>query len=285
MADGADSSADFLRRMAAGSQRRAAKARAASPVAELRGAIDDLPAPPALKLNRFDVIAEVKQRSPAAGGLAAADFDIGEQIAAYAAGGAAAISVLTEPDQFNGSLADLTAAARHLGPLGIPVMRKDFIVDAYQILEARAAGASGVLLIIAILDDDQLSVLMDQAEQVGLFVLLEAFSVEDILRGTTLLSKRPRPSTPILFGINCRDLNTLQIDFRRFETFSRQLPAGVTAVAESGLQQPDDAAKVARWGYSLALVGSALMRAADPAAALSAMVAAGREARGAIDVR
>ncbi len=285
MADGTDSSADFLRRMAAGSQRRAAKARAASPVAELRAAIDRLPAPPALKLNRFDVIAEVKQRSPAAGGLAAADFDIGEQIAAYAAGGAAAISVLTEPDQFNGSLADLAAAARRLAPLEIPVMRKDFIVDAYQILEARAAGASGVLLITAILDDDQLSVLMDQAEQVGLFVLLEAFSAEDILRGTTLLSKRPRPSTPILFGINCRDLNTLQIDFRRFETFSRQLPDGVTAVAESGLQQPDDAAKVARWGYSLALVGSALMRAADPAAALGAMVAAGREARGAIDVR
>ena len=123
------------------------------------------------------------------------------------------------------------------------------------------------------------------AEQLGLFVLLEAFSEQDMERGTALLRKRPQSTQPILFGINCRDLTTLQIDFDRFEPFSQRLPIGFEAVAESGLKHANDAAQVARWGYRLALVGSALMATPDPATALAAMIAAGRRAVEHADVR
>lgn len=280
-----DKAADFLLSMAVGSRQRARFAKTQRNAAELRTEIDTLPEPPSLQLDRFDVIAEVKQRSPAAGTLADASFNIRDQIDAYAAGGAAAISVLTEPSQFHGSLNDLAAAARQLLPLGIPAMRKDFVVDAYQLLEARAAGAGGALLIIAILDDEQIATLLDEADELGLFVLLEAFSERDIDRGAKLLKQRPPSRQPILFGINCRDLSTLEIDFDRFEPFSKRLPAGFDAVAESGLNSPKDAARVAQWGYRLALVGSALMRANDPATALGAMLAAGRSAAGGANVR
>ena len=285
MADTVGNSSDFLLRMAASSRQRVAVAKAARTAANLRAEIDTSPLPPPLQLNRFDVIAEVKQRSPSAGSLADPSFKIGDQIDAYAAGGAAAISVLTEPDQFHGSLDDLAAAAQQLLPLGIPAMRKDFLVDSYQLLEARAAGAGGALIIIAILDDEQITMLLDDAEQLGLFVLLEAFSEQDVERGVSLLAHRARGAQPILFGINCRDLNTLQIDFDRFEPFSKRLPTGFDAVAESGLKQPTDAATVAQWGYSVALVGSTLMQAADPATALRDMVAAGRIASEAAHVR
>jgi indole-3-glycerol phosphate synthase len=285
MVEGINNSGDFLLRMAASSRQRVTIAETKRSAAELKAAIETLPLPPALKLSGFDIIAEVKQRSPATGGLADANFNISDQIDAYAAGGAAAISVLTEPDQFHGSLDDLTVAARQLVPLEIPAMRKDFLVDSYQLLEARAAGAGGALIIIAILNDEQITTLLDTAEQLSLFVLLEAFSEQDIERGVTLLKLRPPGRQPILFGVNCRDLSTLQIDFNRFEPFSKHLPVGFNAVAESGLQQPTDAAKVAQWGYSLALVGSALMRAGDPATALANMVAAGRSPSEAANVR
>lgn len=271
--------------MAEGSRQRVLTAQAECSAIALQARVDQQPTPPPLQLSRFDLIAEVKQRSPAAGTLADGQFNVSEQVAAYAAGGAAAISVLTEPEQFHGSLDDLATAAAQLAPLGIPAMRKDFLVDAYQLLEARAAGAGGVLLIIAILSDAELIELLDAAEHLGLFVLLEAFSAEDAQRGAALLAQRGQSVPPILFGINCRDLTTLEINFRRFEPLSKNLPVGFRAVAESGLKEATDAAQVAQWGYQLALVGSALMSAEDPAAAVSTMLAAGREARELIDVR
>lgn len=279
------SAGDFLSRMADGSRQRVLRAQAKCSPAALQARVDEQPTPPGLQLSRFDLIAEVKQRSPAAGTLAAGQFNISEQVAAYAAGGAAAISVLTEPEQFHGSLDDLQTAAAQLAPLGIPAMRKDFLVDTYQLLEARAAGAGGVLLIIAILSDAELTKLLDSAERLGLFVLLEAFSAEDTERATALLANRGQSMPPILFGINCRDLTTLQIDFRRFEPLSKNLPVGFRAVAESGLKEAADAAQVAQWGYQLALVGSALMSAEDPATAVRALLAAGREALETADVR
>jgi indole-3-glycerol phosphate synthase len=276
---------DFLSRMADGSRQRVLSAQAECSALALQTRVDEKPPPPTLQLSRFDLIAEVKQRSPAAGTLTSGHFNISEQVTAYATGGAAAISVLTEPEQFHGSLDDLETAAAQLAPLGIPAMRKDFLVDAYQLLEARAAGAGGVLLIVAILNDAELTELLDAAERLGLFVLLEAFSAEDTERAAALLAHRGQSTPPILFGVNCRDLTTLEIDFRRFEPLSRNLPVGFRTVAESGLKDASDAAQVAQWGYELALVGSALMSAEDPAAAVRAMLAAGRQARELADVR
>ena len=130
-------SGNFLARMAAASRSRVTAALARQSRQELAARAADSPPAPRLNLTQFDLIAEVKQRSPAAGNLSDAGFDLDAQVAAYANGGAAAISVLTEPDQFLGSLADLEAASNALRPMGTPTMRKDFLVDDYQLLEAR----------------------------------------------------------------------------------------------------------------------------------------------------
>ena len=145
-------SGDFLESMAASSRARSAAAQAKLPERELRARIADLPPAPALKLEAFDLIAEVKLRSPAVGLLKpATEEGVGARVATYANAGAAAVSILTEPSRFDGSLEDLAAGARALAPLRVPAMRKDFLVDAYQVLEGRVAGAGGVLAIIRML--------------------------------------------------------------------------------------------------------------------------------------
>jgi indole-3-glycerol phosphate synthase len=195
----------------------------------------------------------------------------------YAAGGAAAISVLTEPSRFAGSL-------QHLGDVvaavpGTPVMRKDFLVDPVQVLEARHAGASGVLLIVTMLGDRTLSAMLDCAAEFGMFVLLEAFGCDDVARMTRLLDTAARRDSAergrLLFGVNARDLRTLAVDPGRLAALAAALPDG-RRVAESGLQDSTDAARVAALGYSLALVGTALMRSDDPAGLVRAMRDAGR---------
>lgn len=265
----------FLERMAEASRARVRAARARTPEATLLARAQAAPPPPPLALGAFDVIAELKLRSPAAGTLAPDALDLGRQVEAYARGGAAAVSVLTEPDAFGGSLEHLADAAARLAPLGVPVMRKDFLVDPYQVLEARAAGAGGVLVIVTMLSDDAVRALVACAAEQGLFVLLEAFDAADLER----LARYERPpGAPLLAGVNCRDLRTLQVDPGRFADLARFLPAGLPAVAESGLEREADAARVAGLGYSLALIGSALMRAGDPAANVAAFAAAGRRA-------
>jgi indole-3-glycerol phosphate synthase len=226
-------------------------------------------------LDRFDVIAELKLRSPAAGGLAGGGFDRGAQLTSYARGGAAAISVLTEPTEFKGELAHLIDAAASLRPLRRPAMRKDFVTDPYQVLEARAAGAGGVLVIVTMLDDAAVRALVDCARRCGLFVLLEAFDRADLER----LADFDRPGTggaPLLAGVNCRDLRDLDVRFARFAELAPYLPRHLPAVAESGIGTAAEISAVAGAGYKLALVGSALMRAADPAAELAELIAAGR---------
>lgn len=268
----------FLDRMAATSRERAEAARGREPLARLLERAQAAPAPLPLRLSGFDLIAELKRRSPAAGGLAAADFDPERQLLAYAAGGAAAISVLTEPDEFHGSLEQLEAAAALLRPLSCPVMRKDFLVDSYQVVEARAAGASGVLLIAAMLSDAELDELVATAAELELFVLLEAFDSDDLARLARL--KLPAAGPTVLIGLNCRNLRTLAVDFDRFRALAGELRDDLPAVAESGVEGPDDIATVAALGYRLALVGSALMRNAGPEAAVADLLAAGRKARG-----
>lgn len=267
---------DFLDRMSRSSRERVADARTRVPLASLMARAADAPPPLPLELDRFDLIAELKLRSPAAGGLADAGFDRRRQLEAYAAGGAAAISVLTEPAEFEGSLETLSEAAALLRPLGRPVMRKDFLVDAYQIVEARAAGASGVLLIAAMLTDAALDELVSAAAEQGLFVLLEAFDPEDLERiaRLTLPGSGPR----MLVGVNSRNLRTLAVDFGRFAELAGQIRADVPGVAESGINEAAEIEAVAALGYRLALVGSALMRDGDPAQRVADFVATGRAA-------
>lgn len=269
---------DFLDRMAASSRARVEAASAETPLAALVESARSAPPPLPLALGGFDLIAELKLRSPAAGGLADDSFDVDRQLEAYAAGGAAAISVLTEPDEFHGSLAQLAAAASLLRPHGRPVMRKDFLVDAYQVVEARAHGASGVLLIAAMLSDAALDDLVAAAVELGLFVLLEAFDTTDLERLAKL--RLPASGPAILVGVNSRNLRTLAVDFDRFAALAGQIRDDVPAVAESGIASERDIEAVARSGYRLALVGSALMRDGDPAASVEAFVAAGRRAVG-----
>jgi len=272
--------ADLLARMVHSSRSRALKARAKESESSLRRRALDRPTPPPLELQPggFDLIAEIKRRSPSAGRFedghdASATDRTLQRARAYAAAGAAAISVLTEPIEFGGRLSDLSAVAREVA---LPVMRKDFLVDPYQLLEARAAGASGALLILRMLTDGRLRELIDAADEMGLFVLLEAFDGEDLERARPFLDSADSRQAPILLGLNCRDLKTLLVEPERFLELREQFPQQVTAVAESGLGGSKEVATVSRAGYSVALVGGALMLAADPQALATRMIEAGR---------
>jgi indole-3-glycerol phosphate synthase len=272
----------FLDEMTAGSRTRLAAARAERSLAQLESAARAAPAPPPLRLDArgFDLIAELKLRSPAAGVLRAAGEDVGARVGAYARAGAAAVSVLTEPSRFDGSLEDLAAAAAVLAPRGVPAMRKDFLVDPYQVFEARAAGAGGVLVILRMLPRADTRALIECADALGLFVLLEAFDARDIALMHELIEAH-RGAAPLLAGVNCRDLATLAVVPQRLLELAPLLPTRVPRVAESGVATAADARAVAAAGYSLALVGSALMRGDDPGALAAALLAAGRAARAA----
>jgi indole-3-glycerol phosphate synthase len=272
-------SADFLGTMAESSRERSAAAQATLPERELRARISDLPPAPALKLGSFDLIAEVKLRSPAVGLLkSAAEDDVGARVATYANAGAAAVSILTEPSRFDGSLDDLAAGARALAPLRVPAMRKDFLVDAYQVLEGRVAGAGGVLAIIRMLPRADLERLIDAALALNMFVLLEAFDAPDIELAHELIDGRRTQRALLMVGVNSRDLATLKVVPGRLDALASSLPADVKRVAESGVATAADAARMAAYGYDLALVGSALMSADDPARLVRAMLSEGRAA-------
>ena len=277
-------SEDFLASMAARSAERAAAARARATSAELRARIRDLPSPPPLQLSSqgFDLIAELKLRSPALGQLrAAAQDDLDARVLAYADAGAAAVSVLTEPSRFDGSLQHLERAARALAAKGVPAMRKDFLVDPHQLLEARAAGAGGVLLIVRMLSPSILASMLDTALEQQLFVLLETFDEAEVATAVAALKPyREALGDRVLLGVNCRDLVTLQVVPERLASMVRALPEELPRVAESGLSSAADAARLAAAGYDLALVGSALMTGSDPRELGQRMLDAGREARG-----
>jgi indole-3-glycerol phosphate synthase len=275
-------SGDFLATMAESSRARSAAAQTKIPESELRARIADLPPTPSLKLGSFDLIAEVKLRSPAVGLLkSSADEDVGARVATYANAGAAAVSILTEPSRFDGSLDDLAAGSRALAPLHVPAMRKDFLVDAYQVLEGRIAGAGGVLAIIRMLPRADLERLIDAALELNMFVLLEAFDGPDIEIAHALVDARRGHHALLMVGINSRDLATLKVVPGRLDMLASLLPRAVKRVAESGVATAADAARMAACGYDLALVGSALMSAENPSQLAGAMLAEARAAVGA----
>ena len=222
---------------------------------------------PAFRRRGLSIIAEVKRRSPSKGHLA----DIPEPAALaaeYEAGGASAISVLTEERRFSGSIADLDAVRERVN---IPVLRKDFMVDPYQVWEARAHGADLVLLIVAALTDAQLGSLTLLAQSLGMTCLVEVHTPEEVARAVD--------AGAVLVGVNNRDLTTLTVDPGMFARLAGLVPAGIVKVAESGLTSPADAAKAAAAGADVVLVGEALVRDQEPRRAVADMIAAGTLAR------
>jgi indole-3-glycerol phosphate synthase len=207
------------------------------------------------------VIAEVKKASPSKG-VIRADFDPVAIARRYAACGAAAISVLTEERYFQGSPGHLEAIR---AAVDVPLLRKDFIVDPYQVEESRAWGADALLLIVAALDDAALRELHAAALELGLDVLVEAHTADEVDRAAA--------AGATLIGINNRDLRTFVTTLETAERLSERLPAGALGVAESGIETPADVARLRRAGYEVFLVGESLMRQPDPGAALQALLA------------
>ena len=205
------------------------------------------------------MIAEVKRRSPSKGDLAEIP-DPAVLASAYAAGGAAAISVLTERRRFGGSLADLRTVR---AAVDIPVLRKDFIVTTYQLVEARAAGADLVLLIVAALSDDELRRLHDEARELGLTVLVEVHDEAETERAVTLGAE--------LIGVNARNLKTLEIHDDTFGRLAPLIPDDRVKVAESGIFGPADVKRFVGEGARAVLVGEALVKDGDPERAVAEM--------------
>lgn len=218
---------------------------------------------PEYRADGISVIAEVKRFSPSRGALA--DITDPAALAAdYQAGGAATISVLTEERRFGGTLADLQAVR---AAVTVPVLRKDFIVTAYQLWEARAAGADLALLIVAALTDHELEGLIDRARSIGLTPLVEVHTEAEVGRALDCGAD--------LVGINARNLKTLEVDRDTFVRLAPRIPDGVVRVAESGVRGPRDVLEYARNGADVVLVGESLVTGQDPRTAVSDMVAAG----------
>jgi indole-3-glycerol phosphate synthase len=215
----------------------------------------------ALRSGRIGCIAEFKRRSPSAGWLREG-ADPAQIAQRYQSAGAAALSVLTDEPFFSGSLSDLRRAR---AATALPVLRKDFIVDAYQIVEARAAGADAVLLIVGALTDPALQALMAEAERWGLQVLCEAHDEPELERALAASAR--------IVGINQRDLRTFAVDTTLALRLRSRVPAGRTVVAESGIRSGEDVERLRAGGVDAILVGEALMRAADPGLALAHLLA------------
>jgi indole-3-glycerol phosphate synthase len=202
------------------------------------------------------VIAECKRRSPSRGVLRA-DYEPAVHAAAYARSGAAAISVLTEPTFFDGDLEHLRAVRQ---AVDVPLLRKDFIVAEYQLLEAADAGADAVLLIAGALDDGALRYLLNQAGALGLAALVEVHDEREL--------RRALDAGATILGVNSRDLRTLSVDLTVLDRLAAALPPGITAVAESGIRTTADLTRLSAMGYHACLVGERLITRPDPGAAL-----------------
>ncbi len=220
-----------------------------------------LPAIPALRGPGLRVIAEVKRGSPSAGTFDSG-LDAPAQAALYARGGAAAVSVLTDGPYFQGSLADLASTRARVS---IPLLRKDFIIDPYQLYESRAAGADLVLLIVAALDERQLVDLLAETEALGMTALVEVNAEREAQLAAAI-------SAPLV-GINNRNLHTFEVDMTTTARLRPLLPPSTVVAALSGVKTVDDARAMRVAGADAVLVGEALVRAADPAALLATLAA------------
>jgi indole-3-glycerol phosphate synthase len=213
----------------------------------------------ALRGGGLSCIAEVKRRSPSKGELdpeLQADL-LGKE---YLAGGAACLSVLTDRHYFGGAVEDLQTARE---ASGLPVLRKDFTVQECDVVDARLMGADAVLLIVAALTDAELGCFLARADSLGLSALVEVHDEEELARALAADAR--------LIGVNQRDLRTFEVDHHRACALAARIPAGVGAVAESGIRGPDDARRLADAGFDAILVGETLIRSADRAAAVRSL--------------
>jgi indole-3-glycerol phosphate synthase len=216
---------------------------------------EDRPFNEALVRPGLSLIAEFKRRSPSAGALAADSIDIAAQVGAYERGGAAALSVLTDEPHFGGSLADLRAAR---AACELPIIRKDFVVDPYQLYEAAVNGADAVLLIVAALSDKTLRALHQEARSIDLDCLVEVHDAEEL--------ERALEAGADVIGINNRNLDDMSVDLGNTFELMPDVPAGKTVVAESGISGREELAELDRVGVDAVLIGGALMSAPDPEA-------------------
>ncbi|MCU1555958.1 MAG: indole-3-glycerol phosphate synthase [Arthrobacter sp.] len=215
--------------------------------------------------NQLKVIAEIKRRSPSKGDLASI-ADPASLAVQYADGGAAAISVLTEQRRFNGSLADFDTVR---AAVDIPLLRKDFMIDEYQIWEARAHGADLILLIVASLSDAQLREFSALSRELGMNVLVETHTAEEIERAVAAEAR--------IIGVNVRNLKTLDVDRSVFAALAGGIPSGAIVIAESGVRGVEDVRHYAANGANAVLVGEALVRNATPRERIAEFMAAGAE--------
>ncbi|HVT00326.1 MAG TPA: indole-3-glycerol phosphate synthase TrpC [Solirubrobacterales bacterium] len=222
--------------------------------AQLAGRGEDRPFQEALVRPGLSLIAEFKRRSPSAGDIAP-DADIGARVGAYERGGAAALSVLTDAPHFGGSLEDLRAAR---AAATLPIIRKDFIVDPYQLYEAAVNGADAVLLIVRALSDRELRALYEEARALDLDCLVEVHDGEEL--------ERALEADAEVIGINNRDLDEQRVDIQTTYELMPDVPAGKTVVAESGISGREELMELDRVGVDAVLIGGALMLAADPEA-------------------
>jgi indole-3-glycerol phosphate synthase len=216
----------------------------------------------------LNIIAECKRRSPSRG-ILRHPYDPATIAAGYASAGAAAISVITENTFFDGSLDDLAAVRARVD---IPLLRKDFVSSSFQLTEARASGADAVLLIVAGLDAETLARLIREATQLGLATLVEVHSRAELLTAIGVGAD--------LIGVNSRNLRTLDVDVRLLDEMVLGIPAGVIAVAESGLRSREDLTRLRNAGFDAFLIGERFMTAPDPGAALAEMLARPEGSRG-----
>jgi indole-3-glycerol phosphate synthase len=214
------------------------------------------------KPGRVAIIAECKRRSPSRGVLRT-NYDPVSIAAGYERAGAAAVSVLTEPTFFDGSLDHLAAVRQQVA---LPLLRKDFIVDRYQLLEARANGADAVLLIVAALSQRQLTDLHREAHALGLAALVEVHDADEVSRALAAGAE--------IIGVNNRNLRTLEVDTRASEDAAGRIPPHVVAVSESGLKTAADLARMRALGYRALLIGERFMTSADPGGALAELLSA-----------
>jgi indole-3-glycerol phosphate synthase len=249
----------FLQKAAAAARERLEEAKRVLPPGRLLERVAERKTPPLLsaRLRRPEggelrVVAEVKRKSPSRGWIKR-DLDVEETVQAYRDGGADALSVLTEPRFFAGSLEDLHRASQ---AASLPVLRKDFIVDSYQLLESRAAGASAVLLIAALLPEEELLRLLHEAGEAGLEALVEVHDEKEL--------ERALRCGAALVGINNRDLRTLEVDMNTTLRLAPMVPDDVVVVSESGYRRPEEAERAREAGVDALLVGESLVRHPRP---------------------
>ena len=262
-----ESTPDILKKILASKKREVEKLKLESPLTKIEKRIKNQPPPlnisGSLMSDSIRIIAEIKKQSPI-NGILRENLDPASTAALYANNGAAAISVLTEEKHFQGHITDLASVRKITSPLGIPILRKDFIFDPYQVFESRAYGADAILLIVAMLEPKNLSELLDLSQETWMQCLVEVHNEEELSIATEAGAE--------IIGINNRNLKTFEVSLETTEHLAPLVPTGKIIVSESGISTPKDIQRVRNAGAHAVLIGEALVTAADPSIKLKELL-------------